>query len=54
MLAALIETFKLNAVDPQTYLGDVITRIINGHPNSRLHELGPCAYAAKQSSRGAT
>jgi transposase len=46
VLASLIETCKLNSVDPQAYLADVITRIVQGHPNSRLDELLPWAYAA--------
>jgi transposase len=41
VIASLIETCKLNRVDPQTYLADVITKIINGHPNSRIEELLP-------------
>lgn len=44
MIASLIETCKLNGVDPQAYLGDTITRIVNGHPNSRLDELLPWTY----------
>lgn len=44
MLASLIETCKLNGIDPQGYLADVITRIVHGHPNSRLDELLPWAY----------
>ena len=31
-------------VEPQAYLTDVITRIVAGHPNSRLDELLPWAY----------
>lgn len=46
VLASLIETCKLNGIDPQGYLADVITRIVQGHPNSRLDELLPWAYAA--------
>ena len=46
VLSSLIETCKLNAIDPQGYLTDVITRIVQGHPNSRLNELLPWAYAA--------
>ncbi|HZC16764.1 MAG TPA: transposase domain-containing protein, partial [Caulobacteraceae bacterium] len=34
-----------NGVDPQGYVADVITRIVQGHPNSRLDELLPWAYA---------
>ena len=44
MLASLIETCKLNGVEPHAYLADVITRIVEGHPNSRLDELLPWAY----------
>lgn len=44
VLASLIETCKLNGIDPQGYLADVITRIVHGHPNSRLDELLPWAY----------
>jgi transposase len=42
--ASLIETCKLNNIDPEAYLVDVITRIVGGHPNSRLDELLPWAY----------
>ena len=45
IIASLIETCKLNAVDPQAYLADVITRIVNGHPNSQIDDLLPWAYA---------
>ena len=44
IIASLIETCKLNGIDPQAYLADVITRIVNGHPNSRIDELLPWAY----------
>jgi transposase len=46
IIASLIETCKLNGIDPQGYLADVIARIANGHPNSRLDELLPWAYPA--------
>jgi len=45
IIASLIETCKLNAIDPQRYLADVITRIVNGHPNSQIDDLLPWAYA---------
>ena len=45
VLASLIETCKLNGIDPQGYITDVIIRIVQGHPNSRLDELLPWAYA---------
>ena len=44
-IASLIETAKLNGVDPYAYLADVITRIVAGHPQSQLDELLPWAYA---------
>jgi hypothetical protein len=46
IIASLIETCKLCGVDPQTYLADVITKIVNGHPNSQIDELLPWAYIA--------
>ena len=46
VLALLIETCKLNGVDPRGYITDVITRIVQGHPNSRLDALLPWAYVA--------
>ena len=46
VIASLIETCKLNAINPQTYLADVITKIVNGHPNSQIDDLLPWAYSA--------
>ena len=46
VIASLIETCKLNGVDPYAYLAATITKIVNGHPNSRLDELLPWAYPA--------
>ena len=46
MVASLIETCKLVGVEPHAYLADVIARIVQGHPNSRLDELLPWAYPA--------
>jgi hypothetical protein len=43
-IASLIETCKLNDVDPLAYLTDVLTRIVNGHPNSDIDRLLPWAY----------
>ena len=48
VIASLIETCKLNTIDPYAYLSDVISRIVNGHPNSRINELLPWAYPAVQ------
>ncbi len=44
ILASLIETSKLCGVEPLAYLTDVITKIVNGHPNNRLDELLPWAF----------
>jgi transposase len=44
VIASLVETCKLIGVEPQAYLADVISRIVNGHPQSRLDELLPWAY----------
>ncbi|MGH6738274.1 MAG: IS66 family transposase, partial [Bradyrhizobium sp.] len=46
IIASLIETCKLNAVDPQNYLAEVIAKIANGHPNSQIDDLLPWAYPA--------
>ncbi len=44
ILASLIATCKINGVDPQNYLADVLTRIVDRHPMSRLDEFLPFAY----------
>jgi transposase len=46
VIASLVETCKLNAVEPYHYLVDIIVRIVDGHPNSRLDDLLPWAYRA--------
>lgn len=46
VIASLVETCKLSNVDPQAYLADNITRIVNDHPNSRLDDLMPWNYPA--------
>ena len=42
-VSSLVETWKLNAVDPQRYLADTLTRLVNGWPQSRIDELMPWA-----------
>ena len=44
ILASLIECCKLHQVEPQAYLTDIVTRLVNGHPQSRLAELAPWAW----------
>jgi transposase len=45
VVASLIETCKLNNVDPQVYMADILTKIVNGHLASKLDDLMPWAYA---------
>jgi hypothetical protein len=47
VVASLVETCKLNDVDPLAYLTDVLTRIVNGHPNRDIDQLLPWAYQAQ-------
>ena len=47
-VASLVETCKLNGVDPQRYFTDVLTRLVNGWPNSRINELMPWRWAADE------
>ncbi|WP_280951791.1 IS66 family transposase [Rhizobium chutanense] len=47
-IASLIETAKLNDVEPLGYLTDVLTRIVNGYPNSQIDDLLPWAYVTKR------
>ena len=41
IVASLIETAKLNDVDPYAYLRDVLERMADGHPMNRLDDLLP-------------
>jgi len=49
-IASLIETCKLNGVDPQVYFTDVLTRLVNLWPAARIDELMPWAWAARHST----
>ena len=40
-VASLIETCKLNGVDPQRYLTELLTRLVNGWPQARIDALMP-------------
>jgi transposase len=44
-VASLVETCKLNGVDPQRYFTDLLTRLVNGWPNNRIDELMPWCWA---------
>jgi transposase len=41
-----IETCKLNDVDPQAYFADVLVKLVNLWPASRVDELMPWAWGA--------
>ena len=45
-----VETCKLNGVDPQAYFADVLTKLVNLWPASRLDELMPWGWAAEHST----
>jgi hypothetical protein len=49
-VASLIETCKLNGVDPQAYIEDVLTKLVNLWPASRIDDLMPWAWARAQNS----
>jgi transposase len=42
--AAIVETCKLLGVNSQVYIADVLTKIVQGWPNSRIDELMPWAW----------
>jgi len=51
-IASLVETCKLNGANPQQYFTDVLTRLVNGWPQSRIDELMPWKWAsAKRDER---
>ena len=41
IIASLIQTAKINGVEPFAYLRDVLTRLVAGHPANRIDELLP-------------
>lgn len=50
IIATLIETCKLNNVEPYAYLKDVLDRMAGGHPMARLDELLPWNWKATAAS----
>ena len=44
-IASLVETCKLNGVDPEAYFADVLVKLVQGWPPERLDELMPWAWA---------
>ncbi len=47
IIASLIETCKMNAVDPHVWLTSTLTAIVNGHKQSQTDNLLPWNYAIK-------
>jgi len=47
VVCSLIETCKLNGVEPYAYLRDVLTRMVEGHPVNRLDELLPWTWSGQ-------
>ena len=45
IIASLIETAKLNGVNPHAWLTDTLTKLVNRWPASRIDDLMPWAYA---------
>ena len=45
IVASLIETAKLNGVNPHAWLTDTLTKLVNRWPVARIDELMPWAYA---------
>ena len=43
-IASLIETCKMNGVEPYAWIKDTLEKIAAGHPNSRIDELLPWSF----------
>ena len=41
---SILQTAKLNGVNPETYLTDILAKIAAGHPINRISELTPWAF----------
>ncbi len=48
-IASLIETCKMNAVEPYAWLKSTLEKIAAGHPNSRIDELLPWNFETPSS-----
>ena len=44
-LRSLIETAKINGINPDAWLTETLTKLVNRWPQSRIDELMPWAYA---------
>lgn len=45
-IATLLQTAKMNSVDPQAWLTQTLERLANGWPSSEIHALMPWNYKA--------
>ncbi len=54
ILASIINTAKLHDLDPQTYLADVLERVVSGQTKvNALHELLPWKWKAARAAQQA-
>jgi transposase len=49
-MASLIETCKLNSVNPLIYMTELLTRLVNGWPQERIDELMPWRWKTEPDS----
>tara|TARA_R110002110_G_C13115136_1_gene687293 strand:- start:85 stop:657 length:573 start_codon:yes stop_codon:yes gene_type:complete len=50
-VCSLVETAKLNKVEPYTYLADVLQRMVDDHPANQLDELLPWNWKAQNPAK---
>jgi transposase len=50
-IASLIETAKLQDIDPKPYLADILSKLVNGWPMAKIDELLPWAWAQHSKAR---
>lgn len=48
VMASLVESCKLNDIEPQAYLSDVLTKLVEGWPMRRIDQLLPWVWAQQQ------
>lgn len=48
VVASLVATCKLNDIEPQAYLTDVLTKLVGGWPMRHIDELLPWVWARQQ------
>jgi hypothetical protein len=46
LIYTIAQSAKLNGLNPEAYLKDILTRIADGHPINRIAELIPWPMAA--------